>query len=74
MNNRLRRAIKILKRDCRVNPKEYAVYRNGYIFRVNTPGLVNMYLVDMDVEKAGPFSAVLDMQGYLNIANTFKPI
>ena len=74
MNRNLKKAIRLLKEQCGVNALEYAVYRNGYIFKTDSKGMINLFVVDMDVEISGPFSLALDMDGFLKIANDFKKI
>ena len=73
--NNLDEAIRIVKKDCKINPDKYVPYRNGYIFHANTnDDMTTLFLVDMDSKTAGPFSIAFDLDGYLKVANDFKMV
>lgn len=74
MDGRVLEAKNILERTHPVKALEYTPYRNGYIFKTNAPGLLPLYVVDMDAKKAGQLSVALDREGIFKAAQNFKPI
>lgn len=80
-DNKLNKAIGLLKNKCNVIPEKYAIYNGAYLFLAYPPNakdkenhLSPFYLVDVAKKLAGPFSPAFDLPGFFKATEKLKKL